>query len=946
MNLFMRTLIGCAVLLAGGLLRAFPIPGTAEALQPVIVIPANAPESTRLAAREMNESVAKVTGKTLRTVEGASDARNQIVIGTLDSVKEIPADIRKKLEQAKAPEAFFLSARGNRIYIIGKKQVGELFGTYTFLEDKLGIRWLKAAEADDDGEYVPKRKEISVADFNSYQEPYFQYRKLDQCGSFGNVLPEKGKIWAARNKYQVTGAYGIGNRFNPKFKAFYDARTPDHVPSDGGHTTFHSAVPAELFKTHPEYFSMIDGKRVLIAPNGCRQYCITNPDVQKLVLEYVDKQFARYGKDRVAFLFGMTDSSTGWCECSECRKLDNGEYDNLDVSTRFHKVTAKLAQEVYKKYPDARLKTWAYHTYREIPKGVTPDPRMEVVYCIHGRCYGHTLADPACARNVKQLKLLKDWAKISHAIQTYEYTTATPPLYVPLEKRQAEDLKLYKTLGLNGWKEEAAFADSRFYPPKQGYDERQDIFPSNWQWLYVTGKLLWNPDLNVDDLIQEAESKYYGKAYPAMKKYHDYRRKLWENTPNCMGYPTDDQRRPNLLNPPESRKILTGYLDEALRLAGDDRQLRVRIGKDRNYLERYWMRANDKMKEKFGNTFSAPRAESPVVIDGNRNDKAWVGAYYTDAFKETFTEKKAPIPEALKTTVGILSDDKHLYFLITALEPNAANMKMRAQKDGAVWSDDSMEIFIAPPNAAGNYYHVIVNPNGVVYDALCPGNNKELDLGVTAKGRILPGRYVLEVKIPVSKMGASFERGGLWRIHFTRNRSAEDSFARQFSIDAETNHNMTGYRAMEIGTPYLKNGSLDDVKDGKTLNWSLQNAEPFRLQNGFAVHLKKGRMFQLLTDRELWQSPAPRKVSVSFKAWGKGKIHVYFYRYSDKNDPKAKHGYTRKFLASDSAGVMELDSKPQVFSAEYTIKPGEWATLAFHADHDAWVDDVSLKLVK
>jgi len=37
---------------------------------------------------------------------------------------------------------------------------------------------------------------------------------------------------------------------------------------------------------------------------------------------------------------------------------------------------------------------------------------------------------------------------------------------------------------------------------------------------------------------------------------------------------------------------------------------------------------------------------------------------------------------------------------------------------GKIWSDSGVEFFIAAPDANGRYAHIIVNPAGVVYDAL------------------------------------------------------------------------------------------------------------------------------------------------------------------------------------------------------------------------------------
>lgn len=920
---------------------------------PVIVLPEKADPSTVLAADELSGYVKKVSGKTLSVVRGKSDAEKQIVIGTLDTVKDAPTDLLKKLQEGKKNDAFIISAQGRRLYIIGKNRVAELYGTYQFLEDKLGVRWMKAATPEDNGEYIPKNTDIFFPDFELYREPWFIHRRLDQCGSAWNVIPKNGISWAVRNGFQCPPPYGFRPDYNKDFAEFFPPRTPDEVLSGGGgHTTFTAAVPTELFKTHPEYFALLDEKRTLFdGGQHCYQYCISNPEVQQKVADYILSKIGKYGSDKANYLFGMADTSVGWCECPECRKLDKSEkYNYLNVTNRFHAVVQKIAEKVYSKCPDARLYVWAYHTYREIPKDVKIDPRMEVQYCIHGRCYGHKLDDPECLRNVKQYELLKEWLKLSPSIFTYEYLSSTPPLYIPHERTQANDLKLYKKLGMTGYKEEAPFEDSRFVGEKKD-DSRKDAFPSCWQWLYVTGKLLWNPDQNVDELLADAESKYYGTAYPAMKKYHDLRRKLWENGSNCMGYPTGNQRSAVLLNTPGSKDTLLGYLAEAEKLADSDKTLHHRIALDRKWLEQYWTKPNEELKSKFGNAFRAPRANGPVVIDGDGKDPAWAGAFYTEAFKEfkeIITDENSEVPAPLKTTVGILSDDKYLYFLITAMEPQPGKLKAAAEKDGPVWGEDSIEIFLYPPTAANTYYQLAINSKGTVFDAICPGSNAKYDLGAEVKTKVLNDRYVIELKVPADKIGP-FERGAIWRIHFARNRKIkDDGFAASYSIDGARYHNTVAYRALEIGSPYLKNGSFDDVKDGKAQFWNTdKNVEFVKNGNGYSLHYQNGgSCYQLLTDPALWQSKSPRKISVSLKASGAKTLNLCFLRYTDTPDSKAKHGYTRKFLPTVKIAELQLEKEPKIFTAEYTIAPEEWAGLLLGSHFEFTVDDVSVKLIK
>ena len=104
-----------------------------------IVLPEKPHPSTLLAAQELADYTEKVTGKKPAVVKGGSSASAKVFIGTLDTLKDIPASAVKALKSAKQDEAHFICAKGNTLYIIGKQEVADLYATYQFIEDKLGV---------------------------------------------------------------------------------------------------------------------------------------------------------------------------------------------------------------------------------------------------------------------------------------------------------------------------------------------------------------------------------------------------------------------------------------------------------------------------------------------------------------------------------------------------------------------------------------------------------------------------------------------------------------------------------------------------------------------------------------------------------------------------------------------------------------------------------------
>ena len=937
-----------------------------------VVLPANPDEATKLAATELTNYVFKITGRELPVVTrgkaaggtgfvpsamntggtGSVPSANafKVVIGTLKTISNVPQSISKRLDATDNFEAACIATDGRTLWIVGKDEVADLYATYHFLESKLGVRWFQAATKEDPGDYVPKAASIKIAPFAKFREPRFRIRRLDKCGAASLPISAKAEATAVRNGYQVFPPYGTELPYDkpdsPMYK-FYAPRCPRRsVSLGGGHTTFSQPMPVKAtFKEHPEYFALVDGKRV-----QDNIYCFSNPEVQRITADYIIRKLDKYNGDGV-FLFGMHDVTHGWCECDKCRALDPAPANKTmtpNVSTRFNIAVKNMADMVWKKWPRADLRLWAYHTYRILPVGVRQDPRMMVQFCDHGRCYGHRFDDPGCKRNVDMLNLMKGWLEVTPRVYTYEYFASAHSSYSCHEKDEAHDLRFYASLGIVGWKNEASFSDSRFVPPRKD-DHRADVFPSMWQWLYVTSKLLWDPNLDEDAILDDAESKYYGVAYPAMKKYHALRRKLWNNNRNCLGWPWSDQRTPTLLDVPGAKDELLSFLDEADRLAAGDKVAAYRVGRDRKWLRLFWIERNERIKEKAGKAFHAVKATTPIKIDGNGAEGAWAGAYYTDKLRKMSGDDKSEIDASLATSFGILYDDDNLYFLVKAKEPE---MPAVLPKDGRpAWEGDGVEIFLYPPEIDNRYYQIAVNPDGKTYEGIHPAGRGKANFGVKAAGRVVDGGWQLEIKVPTGKMHA-LKAGETWRVLFCRNRmlrGAKGQVQVHYSSDACGYHNTVEYHPMEIGATYLKNGSFSDLdRNGNPVNWGIngKGTKVVSSGSGNAVVLS-GALYQTMAHGELGQKPRPRRFRYEFMAKGPGKVDVLFYRYVDTPNRKAKHGYERKLLPNHGkGGTFTLTDKSALYSGEHEISAGEWDAIALHSGDGVTVYSVSVTPLK
>lgn len=114
-----------------------------------------------------------------------------------------------------------------------------------------------------------------------------------------------------------------------------------------------------------------------------------------------------------------------------------------------------------------------------------------------------------------------------------------------------------------------------------------------------------------------------------------------------------------------------------------------------------------------------PYADKAPCIDGKLDEAVWQkAATYTGVYVFEKTSKR----QDPATTWKILWDEKYLYFAFDCADTDVISPKRK--RDGAVFKDDCVEMFILPEFRNGTYWELVVGPDGSIYDGL---NNKHRD---------------------------------------------------------------------------------------------------------------------------------------------------------------------------------------------------------------------------
>jgi len=151
-------------------------------------------------------------------------------------------------------------------------------------------------------------------------------------------------------------------------------------------------------------------------------------------------------------------------------------------------------------------------------------------------------------------------------------------------------------------------------------------------------------------------------------------------------------------------------------------------------------------------------SEAPT-IDADLSDPAWAKAAIIDNFTQRQPNPYEPATE--RTVVRILYDENNLYFSFYNYDKTPDQIVVRnMQRDGAVYTSDSVMIYLDPGRTRRNAYNFEIGASGGRTDQLELNNTEELtewDTIFDARARVVEDGWVAEFVIPFKSL--SYEPG-------------------------------------------------------------------------------------------------------------------------------------------------------------------------------------------
>ncbi len=379
------------------------------------------------------------------------------------------------------PEGFALRVSALGAFIEAGDQAGAMYGALAFFEQALDCHFLAA-----DCALLPEQAVIKPVHLVS--APAFAHRELYWRGALAPDFAVQLRLNASRGGLPAGSAWGLKfYNYSHSFDALVD--------------------PQEYFDSHPEYFSLVDGKR----QKDFSQLCLSNPQVLAIVTDKV-LSWMREHPDCQIFSVSMND----WyapCECPDCAAIDDRE--GSQSGSLLHFVN-QVADAVRPEFPDNYIHTFAYLYGRKPPRQLKARDNVIIRLCPIERCFSHAL--DSCDAEVGRIDVatasarsfsaggdfaehLQGWAAACQHLYIWDYTCNYANYLQPFPNLPAlqQTLRWYRDQGVEG-----LFLQGNYSPGQTSAFAALKV--------YCMARLLWDPDADLQAMRERFVRGYYGQA--------------------------------------------------------------------------------------------------------------------------------------------------------------------------------------------------------------------------------------------------------------------------------------------------------------------------------------------------------------------------------------------------------------------------------------------------
>jgi len=424
---------------------------------------------------------------------------------------------------------------GKDLILTGEGEYGPTFAVYDFLEKVVGCHWYAIC----DEPVIPKKPTLIIDDnlditvnpsilvAEAGLSPLSERPAVSEFFRRNRIFIMPRFVRAeADDSWQFIGptCHSLGY-----YLPAGDIKGERQGPRMGPHPMLRDK---KYFDTNPEYFSLLNGKRV---PK--HHYCFSNPGMRSTFIGNMLKILKADSdpKRNALAVLDINDAPGPSCECDNCRALMK-KYKCSGGA--FFDFLLELAPVIAREFPNVRIRFLAYGRDmtlappdlggRKLPENLIPS------YCPLTSDIAKPLSAPS---NRERLAELAAWQKVadtlylSHTPIHWEYPTKVPALLAGAA-RMVDDLRTGHKLGVRMFNDHYSgnLIDRRSFRPLL---------------LFLLARFSEDINRDFDATVAEYCRARYGAAWQEMQKYINELDRLaaaephflrWNSNPKVLSY--------------------------------------------------------------------------------------------------------------------------------------------------------------------------------------------------------------------------------------------------------------------------------------------------------------------------------------------------------------------------------------------------------------------------
>lgn len=511
-----------------------------------IIVPDEASEAETYAAQELKSFMSEAIGNSVEVYAESRlpEGKKFISVGKTTRF----GALGKKLDEVDYNyDGFIIENSGEDIYIAGANDRGTTYGCYEFLERFFGVRFL-----DPSYTYVPKITDVEFASINISEKPVFRFRNYFSGDAFfSDEFKSRTRMYSG----EKTSVPGNGQLwYNNEF-------------GNVGHNSIDYVRPAiynnpsDTENYHPEFFASTTN--VNLKSSGMEDLCYCNGitedgeldesmdiSVAKVTLESL-KKYAVENPDASFFFIGIADHMGGWCMCEKCNERAEKNVNRTSEVLAFSNVMAKELQkwsdEKYGKgVRPLNVGFFAYFWCETAPVKFDGNGKITLFDVSDGNGgrkpyeladnlwvriaplkanYGYSFNDERQTASYRTL--FEAWGSVTENLMVWDYMSYYNDYfkYFPNISYMSENIKKFADVGVKYCMQQGCYLEPNVWQERIKY--------------YVVSKLYWKPDLNVEELIKEFLSLYYGAAADSVWKFMEIMENHYAYLASLKGYSID-----------------------------------------------------------------------------------------------------------------------------------------------------------------------------------------------------------------------------------------------------------------------------------------------------------------------------------------------------------------------------------------------------------------------